>query len=119
MTMTQYTAHDTALAKFGYVNLIEERKPVLSECIRKKPSRLRRIKAHRPIQRVVRYFHVNNAEFDVVLPISRKELREIYLTGDPMMTKVAAWIEEKLKAERSNLRPFFILVAVESNHDQR
>lgn len=108
--MTGYTAHDTALAKFGYVNLIQERKPLLNGCKHEKPNRLRRIKAHQATQRVMRYFHVKNAVFDVELHINRKELREIYLTGDPMMTKVAEWIETRLDVVRHEPKPLFILV---------
>lgn len=104
--MAKYTAHDTALTKFGYVQLVVEREG------QKKSRHI--LTAHQR-QRVVRYFHVMNKELNIQLPITQKELRRLYAPDDPMMTKVAAWIEAKLKLERQKPKTPFLLVDQDGN----
>lgn len=86
--MVKVTAHETALSKFGYVNLHTEWRN----------------------RRKVRFFRVVNNEYDVELPITLKELRRLQSPPDPMQGKIAEWIEEQLKGARHKPKPFYILV---------
>lgn len=104
--MAKYTAHDTALTKFGYVNLIIEREGQQQQ---------RLILLQRQRRRVVRYFHVMNEELNVQLPITQKELRRLRADDDQMMTSVAAWIEARLKLERQKPKTPFLLVDQDGN----
>lgn len=86
--MATYAAHETALSKFGYVNLHTEYRN----------------------RRKVRYFRVLNDDYDVELPITLKELRKLQSPDDPMMSKVATWIEEQLKTAPRKPALFYILI---------